>query len=789
MRTQILVRGTVQGVGFRPYVFSLATKRSLKGTVLNNSTGVVIEVEGSEESIGRFVDDIGLTPPPLSIIESVELKHLQHGANFSDFRIVESNSNGVAQLPVSADVATCDDCLRELFDPNDRRYRYPFTNCTNCGPRFSIVEGLPYDRERTTMREFEMCCNCRAEYEDPLNRRFHAEPTACAKCGPQLFLSEPLVATGGFEPQRYNDAGEAGSAGRSECVENDAVIVKAKEFLQKGKILAIKGLGGYHLACDALNADAVNRLRQRKYREDKPFALMAPSVDVVRHYCDVSDTEADLLKSRERPIVLLDKKNNLLSDQDIPDSIAPGVKTLGLMLPYTPLHYLLFEGLDRPLVMTSGNISDEPICYRDREAAHRLMNVTDYFLTNDRRIHIRTDDSIVRTPQSAIRNPQSAIVLRRSRGFAPAPVKTSFKFKKPILACGAELKNTFCLARGDHAYISHHIGDLENLETLGSFTKGIEHFKQLFDIRPEVVAYDLHPEYLSTKYALKCDEIDAKIGVQHHHAHIASCMADNGATGELIGVAMDGLGFGTDGKLWGGEFFVADFKHADRVAHLDYIPLPGGAMAIREPWRPASVYLQRTFGDDFLNLDLPFIKGLNRNEWKTLDRMVQTGTNCPETSSMGRLFDAVSALLGVRSVVNYEGQAAIELEAIADECGSESYQFEVSDGGLIKTENVIRNAVEDLLDGRSTSEVSAKFHLSAANLIATMARSIRDERRLNRVALSGGVFQNMLLLRQTCRLLESDGFDVLIHRRVPTNDGGISLGQAAIANALLESAL
>lgn len=764
-RTQILVRGTVQGVGFRPFVYSLATQRSLKGTVLNNSHGVVIDVEGDEDSIGGFINDIKLKSPPLSIIESIELNPLQYCAIYSDFRIVESESNGHAHLPVAADVATCEDCLRELFDPSNRRYRYPFINCTNCGPRFTIVESGPYDRERTTMRRFEICIDCRAEYEDPLDRRFHAEPTCCAKCGPQIFLSETPVVAGGLGGSDFN------------------AITVAQQLLTAGKILAIKGLGGYHLACDALNADSIELLRKRKYREERPFALMARSLEVIEEYCVVSDAERELLLSPERPIVLLDRKRDVY----IPESVAPRGSTLGFMLPYTPLQYVLFENLDRPLVMTSGNVSDEPIAYKDEEANLRLKYIADNYLFHNRPIHMRTDDSVVR----AINNPPAhaggsdLYILRRSRGYAPAPVKTSFKFKKHILACGAELKNTFCLGRGDHAYISHHIGDLENLETLQSFMEGIEHFKRLFHLRPEVIAYDLHPEYLSTKYALACDEIENKVGVQHHHAHIASCMADNRVEGEVIGVAMDGLGFGTDEKLWGGEFFVADFKNAERIAHLDYIPLPGGEKAIREPWRLAAVYLHRTFGDEFLNVDIPFVKEMERQKWSVISSMIASNTNSPETSSMGRLFDAVSAMLGVRSMVNYEGQAAIELEAIADKDTSGYYEFERENDGRIKAEPVIKQAVEDLLDGRSVGEVSAKFHLSVAHLIAKVAETIRDDRKLNRVALSGGVFQNMLLLEQTYCLLQSYGFEVLIHHRVPTNDGGISFGQAAIANARL----
>jgi hydrogenase maturation protein HypF len=760
-RVQILVRGIVQGVGFRPYIFSLARRRALRGQVLNNATGVLIDVEGACDTIEQFIKEMTANPPTLSQIESVERKDNLDPANYHDFRIVESVANGEKFVPISADVATCADCLRELFDPRDRRYRYPFINCTNCGPRFTIIESIPYDRERTTMRHFEMCAACREEYLNPLDRRFHAEPIACPSCGPRLYLADAQGRE--LEPDQDNE---------------EEPVSRARALLLSGRIVAVKGIGGFHLAVDALNPAAVERLRQSKYREDKPFAMMARSVEVIREYCLVSKAEEELLLSASRPIVLLAKR----TQASIPQAVAPRMATLGFMLPYAPLHHLLLENFEGPLVMTSGNISDEPICYKDGEAVLRLGGIADYLLLHDRRIHMRTDDSVARVQQGR------EIISRRSRGYAPAPLKTSFKFERQVLACGAELKNTFCLARDHYAFVSHHIGDLENLETLSSFEQGIEHFKRLFHLQPEVVAYDLHPEYLSTKYALALDNFQTKVGVQHHHAHIASCMADNRIEGEVIGVAMDGLGFGMDGRLWGGEFFVSDLREAERIAHLAYIPMPGGAKAIREPWRMAAVYLHRAFGDDFLNLNLPFVRRMDQKSWKTLRRMAATGTNSPETSSMGRLFDAVSSLLGLRNVVNYEGQAAIELEAMADRGAVQGYEFEIdADGNAIKAERVIRRAAEDLLDGLSPAKVSARFHQGVAQLIAAIARRARDERRLGRVVLSGGVFQNMFLLERTCRMLLDNGFEVFTHHRVPTNDGGISLGQAAVANARITS--
>lgn len=734
----------------------MARRRALKGQVLNNTTGVLIDVEGEDCTIEEFVKAIKTNSPPLSLIESVERSDNLDLAHYQDFRIVESLSNGHRFTPISTDIATCKDCLRELFDPLDRRYRYPFINCTNCGPRFTIIEDIPYDRARTTMRDFAMCADCQAEYENPLDRRFHAEPTACPRCGPQLWLTD---STG---REITHDQG-------------DDPISQVRALLSSGKIIAIKGIGGFHLACEAPNAEAVERLRQRKYREDKPFALMAGSVDVVREYCVVSEPEEKLLLSERRPIVLLEKR----SDVSLPPAVAPRVNTLGFMLPYAPLHSLLLESLEQPLVLTSANVASEPICYEDEDALRRLRSIADYFLLHDRRIRVRSDDSVTRAFEGR------EMVLRRSRGYAPAPLKTVVNFEREILACGAELKNTFCLTRENYAFLGHHIGDLENLETLQSFTDGIEHFKRLFRLQPKVVSYDLHPEYISTKYALALDDC-VKVGVQHHHAHIASCMADNGIDGDVIGVAMDGLGFGADGRLWGGEFFVANFVEAERVAHLEYIPMPGGAKAIREPWRMAATYLHRTMGDDFLNLDLPFTEQLDKASWATLRSMTATGTNSPQTSSMGRLFDAVSSLIGLRNNVNYEGQAAIELEAIADRNVTESYEFDISaEGSVISAEPVIRRVVEDLLGNVPPQEVSAKFHLAVAQVIASIARRVRDERQLNRVVLSGGVFQNLFLLERTCRMLGSDGFEVFTHRRVPPNDGGISLGQAVIANARL----
>jgi hydrogenase maturation protein HypF len=760
-RVQILVRGVVQGVGFRPYIFSLARSRALRGRVLNNALGVLIDVEGETNAVEQFINEIKSHPPPLSQIESVERRDNLDLVNYPEFRIAESETVRRKHMPispVSVDVATCADCLREMFDPRDRRYRYPFINCVNCGPRFTIIEGIPYDRANTTMREFTMCGDCQAEYENPLDRRFHAEPTACATCGPRLSLTD--------------------ASGR-ELEFGDNVIGHARGLLLNGKILALKGVGGFHLACDATNVEAVENLRRRKYREYKPLALMAGSIEEIEKHCSVSTFERDLLLSTRRPIAPLARKLDSVHS-NWPRAVAPGLNSLGFMLPYSPLHYLLLENLDRPLVMTSGNVSDEPICYEDQDALERLGAIADYFLLHNRRIHIRADDSVV------CAHANREMILRRSRGYAPRPLKTSIKFAREILACGAELKNTFCLARDDCAYIGHHIGDLENLETFRSFEHGIEHFKQLFNLRPEVIAHDLHPEYISTKYALALGDEFVKVGVQHHHAHIASCMADNRIDGEVIGVAMDGLGYGTDGRLWGGEFFVVDFARAERVAHLEYTPMPGGTKAIREPWRMAAIYLYRAIGAEVSDWNLDFVKRVNHSVWAALRQMATTGLNSPETSSMGRLFDAVASLTGAHDVAHYEGQAAIELEMLADESEEGGYEFDYS-GKIIKPSPVICDIVADLVRRAPAPVIAAKFHNAVASLILEVARRIRSERQLHRVALSGGVFQNRLLLNRAVRLLEAAGFEVFTHSRVPPNDGGVSLGQAVVADALVRA--
>lgn len=757
-RVQLTVRGIVQGVGFRPYVFSLAKRYALRGQVRNTTTGVEIDIEGESSAIEQFIDDLSVNPPPLALVASVErCNHLER-MHYGDFRIVASAAASETFVPMAPDMATCQDCLNELFDPTDRRYRYPFINCTHCGPRFTIVQEVPYDRDHTTMRAFPMCAACDHEYHDPANRRFHAQPNACPVCGPQINLVDA--------------AGHALDASELD------VIRATCQRLAEGEIVAIKGIGGFHLACEALNAKAVLALRQRKDREHKPFALMAGSLAMIRAHCHVSDAEARLLCAPQCPIVLLRKR----SDCRLPEVIAPNRNDLGFMLPYTPLHHLLMQACSTPLVMTSANRSDEPIAYRSEDALERLGGIADCFLIHNRDIYIRCDDTVMQIVRGR------TYPVRRSRGYVPYPIALPFASTTDILACGAALKNTFCITHQYDAFVSHHIGDLENVETLRSFTEGIAHFQNLLYLQPEVIAYDLHPEYLSTKYALSRDTKVVKVGVQHHHAHVASCMADNRLEGDVIGVAMDGLGYGTDGHLWGSEILLAGLADFERVCHLAYAPMPGGVKAIREPWRMAAVYLQQAFGDGFLDLDIPFVKRLDLPVWRVLRQMMRQGINSPLTSGMGRLFDAVSSLLGLGNTVHYEGQAAIALEMMADATCQDSYRFELAaDGCLIRTESVLIHMVQDLRANLPTHVVAAKFHHAVADVIARVATRIRGEGGPKRVVLSGGVFQNRLLLEWTWQRLEANGFEVYVHHHVPTNDGGLSLGQAVVAGARMKA--
>lgn len=765
---RISVFGVVQGVGFRPFVYRAATKHNLKGWVCNTSEDVRIEVEGAAEAIDLFVWELRTEAPPLADIEGVTVD-FRKPFGYESFEIRHSEAREGKYQLISPDIATCQDCLDELLDMDDRRYRYPFTNCTNCGPRFTIIEDMPYDRPVTTMRCFQMCPSCQAEYDDPLDRRFHAQPNACHTCGPSVELldstSKPVTAilteTNALEGRAW---------------QGDPVAM-ASQLLRKGSIIAIKGLGGFLLACDASNQEAVGTLRRRKRRRFKPFAVMVASIAEAKEHCYVSLEEEQLLASPESPIVLLEWKGNSTLSREI----APGLAYLGVMLPYTPLHHLLLKDAQLPLVMTSGNLSEEPIAKDNEEALRRLNRIADYFLVHNRGIHSRCDDSV------AVVERGTDVLVRRSRGYAPYPIRLPFEARQ-VLACGAEMQNTFCLTRDWRAFLSQHIGDMKNLETLDYYRNTIALYKKSFRIEPELVAYDLHPDYLATRYAQELGESGVKtIAVQHHHAHIVSCMADNGLKSRVIGVALDGTGMGADGHIWGGEFIVADYSSFNRLGHLEYLPLPGGDAAIRRPYRTAVGYTLRLLGEDALT-GLTFMEQVAESEVEVIRRQIERGLNSPLTSSMGRLFDAVSALTGIRGETDYEGQAAVELQMAAyreDDCMSGSYPYEIVHHAgvrIVRLKDLIHAVVEDLAEGSSQASISVKFHNSIAQMTGDMCRMIAESTGLCQVTLTGGVFQNRLLLRKTVALLEDLGLQVFVHRQVPCNDGGISLGQAVVAN-------
>ncbi|MFV9503199.1 MAG: carbamoyltransferase HypF [Oscillochloridaceae bacterium umkhey_bin13] len=754
---QLVVRGIVQGVGFRPFVYGLALRLGLVGTVCNDSTGVTIELEGPTAALEAFVTALQNEAPPLARIDTIERTPLEL-QGFQGFQITHSVARHERNTLIAPDSATCPACLRELFDPTDRRFGYPFINCTNCGPRFTIVQDVPYDRERTTMRDFPLCPACRSEYDDPLNRRFHAQPNACPSCGP--CLNWETTGACGLDPAL-------------------PPLAAAAQALANGLIIALKGLGGYHLACDANNPVAVAQLRQRKHREAKPFALMVADLAAARQLCLISPAEAAMLTSPRRPILLLTQR----PDVQLAPAIAPGHTTLGLMLPYTPLHSLLLAAFSQHcptaappvLVMTSGNLSDEPIAYQDADAQTRLAPLVDGLLSHNRPIQMRCDDSVARYVAGGEQ------LLRRSRGYAPEPLRLGLRATQPILAVGGHQKNTICLLRDDQAVLSQHIGDLENLETLHSFHQAINHLQQLFAITPTAVAYDLHPAYLATQAALALD-LPHKIGVQHHHAHLASVLAEHGLAGPVIGVAADGTGYGPDDAIWGGEIMVADLRSYTRVGHLAYVPLLGGAAAVRQPWRMALAYLRQTYGSQVAQLGLPMLDQIDPVQLGVVQRMAERNLNSPPTSSTGRLFDAVAALLGLHQTVRYEGQAAITLEQIALP-DRPAYPFTLRPGAPFQLDfaPTIQAIVADLQAHRPVGMIAGRFHATVANAFHHACQQVRANTGLTAVALSGGVFQNYRLLSQLVSLLEADGFTVLLNRRVPPNDGGIALGQAAVA--------
>jgi len=787
---RIIITGIVQGVGFRPFIYNLALGLGLIGWVGNTNSDVIIEVETSNNQIIDFLKRIKETAPTLSKIETISYEELPL-EGFTEFTIRHSQTNAKGHIFISPDVCTCEACVEELKNRYDRRYMYPFINCTNCGPRFTIIKDIPYDRDKTTMGSFEMCNNCSQEYTKPSDRRYHAQPISCHDCGPSL----------GILDEKGNNISKTPMTS-DECIKYISSVIK------QGQIAAIKGIGGYHLACDACNEVAVDRLRSRKHRDDKPFALMMRNLDVVEKYCKINEKEMQLLKSPASPIVLLEKKEEM----ELPAAIAHMNRYLGVMLPYTPIHHILFEQDKFPeiLVMTSGNLSSEPIFYKDKEAISGLFGIADIFLTNNREIYIRTDDSVTRVFDN------KEYIIRRSRGYVPKPIKIDvLKLLEvgenceipSVLACGGELKNVFCLNKKNLFYLSHHIGDLENESTNIAFKSGIEHFQRLFDITPEYIAYDLHPNYYSSQYALNQPEKN-KIGIQHHKAHIASCMAENQLVGNVIGVSFDGTGFGEDGNIWGGEFFKGGYYGFERVGNLEYVMMPGGDSAVKHPWRMAVSYL---FSANITGLiqdgkanehqgNRLTLSDISQSDVDFTIKMLERKLNCPQTSSMGRFFDAVSALLGIKTDISYEGQAAIELEYLAVESNAKPYDIEISKKEIhsateddsfdadasrfvAKTNCIIKQIVSDIQAGQSKEHISSRFHSTIAEIILQGCKIIRDSSGLNSVVLSGGVFQNITLLRMTVDRLNENSFTVYTHSEVPANDGGIALGQAMMSLA------
>ena len=757
-RALIDVTGLVQGVGFRPFVHSLATDLDLRGFVQNRGSHLFVDVEGDPIALAAFVDRLTTAPPPLAAIDRVDCQRIAP-AEHQHFVIAGSEATVEDVVRVPPDVATCDECCRELFDPANRRYRHPFITCTTCGPRFSIVRQLPYDRANTTMAPFAMCAACQAEYTDPGDRRFHAQAIACPRCGPTLVA---------------RDAGGVHQRG-------DGSLRLAAKVLLDGGIVAVKGLGGFHLACDATSLGAVAELRRRKGREAKPLAVMLPDSNCLA----LSGAARVALTSRERPIVLVDRNAaRTLVGVSIAPNVAPDCPTLGVLLPYTPIHHLLLHDVGRPLVMTSGNRSDEPMAYEDGSAFEQLGDIADIFLTHHRDIDVRCDDTVVRVCA------ERTSTVRRARGYAPAPLTLAERGSVGVLAVGGHLKNTFCLASGNRAYLSSHIGDLESAASYLTLRAAAAHLSRLLDIQPGVVAHDLHPDYLSTRFALDFPAA-RRIAVQHHHAHVLSCVAEHGCTEPVIGVAFDGAGLGKDGAIWGGEFLVVEGTKFRRAAHLAYVPLPGGDMAAREPWRMAVSHLAAAYGPDLGPLGEIFGNRIAPARLSLARQMIARGFNAPPTSSMGRLFDAVAALIGLRDCARFEGQAAMELEALGAGDTPRRYRFDLdtaSDVWRVHAAPVIREMARDVADGQSRQDVSAAFHRAVGTMIGEVATGIARRTGIRRVALTGGVFQNALLTRYAAHALEAADLEVLEHRCVPCNDGGLSLGQALQAMRMVQSA-
>ncbi|NOX62790.1 MAG: carbamoyltransferase HypF [Chloroflexi bacterium] len=750
VRVSVQIHGAVQGVGFRPFVYRLASELGLKGWVINDSRGVFIEAEGEAAHVNAFVVRLQDEKPPLAIINALEVKWLEP-RGFEHFEIRHSDDSGGKTVLVLPDIATCADCLNEVFDPGDRRYRYPFTNCTNCGPRFSIIQALPYDRPNTTMSRFIMCAACQTEYENPLDRRFHAQPNACPVCGPSLALWD--------------------REGKTLSHSSDEALRQTAQALREGKIVAVKGLGGFHLMCDARNADAVALLRERKPRRDKPFALMARDLAQAARLVEISPEARGLLASPQAPIALLPRRD----DAPVADNVAPGNPTLGVMLPYTPLHHLLLHEIDFTVVATSGNLTDEPICTDENDAIRRLGHIADLFLVHNRPIERHVDDSVAWLVEGKPR------LLRRARGYAPLPIPLT-RAMPTILAVGAHLKNTVALSVGDQAFISQHIGDLETAQAMRAFERVIRDFLRMYEAKPTIIAHDMHPDYLATKWAKEnADERVKLAAVQHHHAHLAAVLAENQIEGPALGVIWDGTGFGTDGAIWGGEFLLGDAAEFERVAHLRPFRLPGGDKAIKEPRRIALALLWEMFGRDAcMQEDLAPVAAFERNERRLLTQMLEKNLHAPLTTSAGRLFDGVAALLDLHQVVSFEGQAAMALEFATDPAHEDAYPLPLSEVGppwVLDWRPLLSAVLADLRSGAPTPTIAARFHNALIEAILATARRTGEPR----VALSGGCFQNRILTERAAQRLRAAGFEVILHRQVPPNDGGVSLGQIAVA--------
>ena len=758
---KISIRGIVQGVGFRPFVYQLASRHELRGWVCNTSRDVKIEAEGPEEALGQFLIDLRTNAPPLSRIDALEYNDIAP-PGFTAFEIRKSIPEPGQYQLISPDLATCPACHNELFDPRDRRFGYPFTNCTDCGPRLTIIKDIPYDRPMTTMAPFTMCPECQSEYDDPMNRRFHAQPNCCPQCGPHVELQD----------------------GTGKRIDSGEPIRRSVELLKQGKIVAVKGIGGFLLACDATNEEAVRRLRHRKRRTFKPFAVMMENLEAVREACPVSAEEETLLTSPKAPIVLLRVGDPL----PVAPSVAPNLRYLGIMLPYTPLHHLLMKEAACPLVMTSGNLSEEPIVGDNGEALEKLAAIADVFLVHNRDIYARCDDSVVMVAGDEV------CLIRRARGYAPDPIPLPFKALE-VLACGAEYKNTFCITKDQYAFTSQHVGDMDNLETLSHFEKMLALYRKLFRLDPKIVACDMHPDYLATRYARELEARDSAIRlvpVQHHHAHIASCMVENSVTEPVLGVAFDGTGYGEDGTIWGSEFLLVDYDRFTRLGHLEYVPLPGGDAAVKRPYRIALSYLYRLLGEDALSREFPFLRELDPFEIRLVREQIDKRINSPMTCSAGRLFDGVSALLGICKEIDYEGQAAIELEmaGTGEDFDGFLYPFHTEEqNGLkvIRLKELLEGVTDDLLQGLPKALISVRFHHTVAQIIADVCGGLAREHQISKVALSGGVFQNRMLLNLARTRLHAEGLQVLTHRHVPCNDGCIALGQAVVANYVLKA--